>query len=208
MTDYLMDIKQTADYLQMNKMTVYKLARQGKIPAFRVASEWRFKKELIDGWLMNQLKGKPDFEKFKIGNKLETARKTILVVDDEEVIRDFFKRTLPEYTVVTAASGEEALYIIKKDRPDLVLLDIKMPGIDGIETLRQIKNIDKSIAVIILSAHGTLKTNIEAVRLGAFDSIAKPFDLGDMKVVIQDALGNISKNKEIVTTHKKLKKRK
>ena len=208
MTENLMDIKQTADYLQMNKMTVYKLAREGKIPDFRVASEWRFKKELIDGWLMNQLKGNHDFEKFQIGNKLEAARKTILVVDDEEVIRDFFKRTLPEYTVVTAASGEEALYIIKNERPDLVLLDIKMPGIDGIETLRQIKKIDKGISVIILSAHGTLKTNIEAVRLGAYDSIAKPFDLGDMKVVIQDAIGNTDKNKETAPLPKKIKKRK
>ena len=135
MTENLMDIKQTADYLQMNKMTVYKLAREGKIPAFRVASEWRFKKELIDGWLMNQLKGNHDFEKFQIGNKLEAARKTILVVDDEEVIRDFFKRTLPEYTVVTAASGEEALYIIKNERPDLVLLDIKSGARAGIRSV-------------------------------------------------------------------------
>jgi excisionase family DNA binding protein len=208
MVDNLMDIKQTAEYLQMNKMTVYKLARQGKIPAFRVASEWRFKKELIDNWLLDQLKGKQGFDKLKTDKQWETAKKTVLVVDDEEVIRDFFKRTLTEYKVITAASGEEALYIIKNDRPDLVLLDIKMPGIDGIETLRQIKKIDKSISVIILSAHGTLKTNIEAVRLGAFDSIAKPFDLGDMKLVIQDALGDIAKSKETLSTPKKFKKRK
>jgi len=208
MMENLMDIKQTAAYLQMNKMTVYKLAREGRIPAFRVASEWRFKKELIDRWLMNQLKGKQDYDKLKADKQLESAAKTVLVVDDEEIIRDFFKRTLTEYNVFTAASGEEALYCIKKVKPDLVLLDIKMPGIDGIETLRQIKNIDKSISVIILSAHGTLKTNIEAVRLGAYDSIGKPFDLGDMKVVIQDALGHIAKNKEIVTSSKKSKKRK
>lgn len=176
MSENLMDIKQAADYLQMNKMTVYKLAREAKIPAFKVASEWRFKKELIDQWLMSQLKGKGEFEKFDMNLQSETV-KTVLVVDDEEVIRDFFKRTLPEYRVLTAASGEEAVYMVKKDRPDLVLLDIKMPGIDGIETLRQIKNIDKSIVVIMISAHGTLKTNIEAARLGAYDSIAKPFDL-------------------------------
>jgi len=207
MSENLMDIKQTAEYLQMNKMTVYKLARQGKIPSFKVASEWRFKKELIDQWLMSQLKGKGDFKRFSLEMKPESEG-TILIVDDEEVIRDFFKRTLTEYRVLTAASGEEAIYIVKKDRPDLVLLDIRMPGIDGIETLRQIKSIDKSIAVIMLSAHGTLKTSIEAARLGAYDSIAKPFDLGEMKLVVQDALVSKSAEKDIYPTPTRNKKRK
>lgn len=200
----LMDIKQVAEYLQMNKMTVYKLARQSKIPAFRVASEWRFKKELVDEWLMNQLKGKEGFEKLK-GEFKPLAGNTVLIVDDEEIIRDFFKRTLTEYRVLTAASGEEALYIVKTDRPDLVLLDIKMPGIDGIETLRQIKHIDPSIAVIMLSAHSTLKTNIEAIRLGAYDSIAKPFDFQEMKTAIKDALTNKTAGKEPRLTPKRKK---
>jgi excisionase family DNA binding protein len=207
MYETLMDIKQAAEYLQMNKMTVYKLARIGKIPAFKVASEWRFKKELIDQWLMSQLKGKSGFEMLNMSSQPETV-KTVLIVDDEEVIRDFFKRTLPEYRVLTAASGEEAVYMVKKDRPDLVLLDIKMPGIDGIETLRQIKNIDKSIVVIMISAHGTLKTNIEAARLGAHDSIAKPFDLEEMKLTIKDALVEKAKSKEARPIPKKTKKKK
>lgn len=183
----LMDIKQTADYLQMNKMTVYKLARQGKIPAFKVASEWRFRKDLIDEWLMGQLKGDLRFKKSAIEKKLNPGR-TVLIVDDEQVIRDFFASTLTEYKVLTAANGEEGLSVIKKEKPDLVLLDIRMPGIDGIETLKQIKQISKDTAVIMLSAHGTLETNLEAARLGAYGSIAKPFDLSDMKSVIKSAL--------------------
>lgn len=87
-----------------------------------------------------------------------------------------------------------------------MLLDIKMPGIDGIETLRQIKAIDKTIAVIILSAHGTLQTHIEAIRLGALDSIAKPFDLKDMLQVIQGVVANASENKEAPTGSRKSKK--
>lgn len=201
MQDILLNIKQVAEYLQVNKMTIYKLVRQKRIPAFKVASEWRFKRDLIDLWLMNQLKGKGEFGKLALETRLE-AGKTILVVDDEEVVRDFFTRTLTEYKILTAASGEEALYIVKKEKPDLVLLDIKMPGIDGIETLRQIKHIDQHIEVIILSAHGTLKTNIEAARLGAFDSIAKPFDLGDMKLVIKDALMRRGKDKESLSLKK------
>jgi excisionase family DNA binding protein len=206
MEQNLMDIKQTAEYLQMNKMTVYKLAREGKIPAFKVASEWRFRKDLIDEWLMSQLKGKPEVESFRLEAKLETGR-TVLIVDDEEVIRDYFKRTLTEYRVLTAATGEEALNIVKKDRPDLVLLDIKMPGIDGIQTLRRIRQIDESIAVIMLSAHGTLKTNLEAARLGAYDSIAKPFDLNDMRSVIQGALISRGESKEKPIPSKRKKKK-
>jgi excisionase family DNA binding protein len=183
----LMDIKQTAEYLQMNKMTVYKLAREGKIPAFKVASEWRFRKDLIDSWLMSQLKADAKTALAGIEPKPQTGG-TVLVVDDEEVIRDFFTRALTGYRVITAASGEEAVSIIKRDRPDLVLLDIKMPGIDGIETLRQIKQIDHSVVVIMLSAHGTLRSNLEAARLGAYDSMAKPFDLKEIKAVIQSGL--------------------
>ncbi|MFH1776613.1 MAG: response regulator [Candidatus Omnitrophota bacterium] len=187
MSENLMDISQLAEYLQMNKMTVYKLARGGKVPAFKVASEWRFRKDLIDKWLMGQLKGKSGLE--ELCKEVETATgKTIMIVDDEQVIRDFFKHTLTEYRVLTAAGGEEALNIIKYDRPDLVLLDIKMPGIDGIETLKRIKQIDESIVVIMLSAHGTLERNLEAARHGAYSSIAKPFDLKDMKIVLKNAI--------------------
>ncbi|MCX5666835.1 MAG: response regulator [Candidatus Omnitrophica bacterium] len=191
----LMDVKQVAEYLQMNKMTVYKLAQQGTIPAFKVASEWRFKKELIEQWLMNQLKGKPGMEKLGAGIKSGHG-KTVLVVDDEEVIRDFFSRALTGYKVLTASGGEEALDTIRKERPDLVLLDIKMPGIDGIETLKKIKEIDGSIVVIMLSAFATLENNITAARLGAYTSIAKPFDLEEMQSVIKVAMISEAETKE------------
>ncbi|MDP3731893.1 MAG: response regulator [Candidatus Omnitrophota bacterium] len=187
MPENLMDIQQLAEYLQMNKMTVYKLARQGKIPAFKVASEWRFRRDLIDVWVMRQIKDKTDITGLESKVK-SLSRKTVLVVDDEEIIRDFFTRTLSEYRVLAATNGKEALEMIKKEKPDLVLLDIKMPGIDGIETLRRIKEIDRSIAVIMLSAFGTLETSLEAARLGAYTSIAKPFDLNEMRIVLNNAL--------------------
>ncbi len=187
MAENLMDVRQASEYLQMNKMTIYKLAREGKIPAFKVASEWRFRKDLIDEWLMSQLREKPGFAKVKLEEKKETG-KTVLVVDDDETIRDYFERVLKDYRVVRASTGEEALEIMRKNKPDLVLLDIRMPGIDGIETLRRIKEIDSSITVIMLSAYGNLQTNLEAARLGAHTSLAKPFDLQEMRAIITDAL--------------------
>ncbi|MFH2137651.1 MAG: response regulator [Candidatus Omnitrophota bacterium] len=189
MAENLLDIAQVAEYLQMNKMTIYKLARQGKIPAFKVASEWRFRKDLIDAWLMSQFKEKPELEQFNTVSNAKGA-KTVLIVDDDQTIQDYFERVLKEYRVLKASNGTEALEIVRKDRPDLVLLDIRMPGIDGIETLKRIKEIDINIAVIMLSAHRTLQTNLEAAKMGAYTSLAKPFDLYEMKTIISDAFNN------------------
>ena len=190
MAENLLDIAQVAEYLQMNKMTIYKLARQGKIPAFKVASEWRFRKDLIDAWLMSQFKEKPELEQFSKLAQGAKSGKTVLVVDDDQTIQDYFERVLKEYRVLKASNGTEALEIVKKERPDLVLLDIRMPGIDGIETLRRIKAVDRDITVIMLSAHRTLQTNLEAAKLGAYTSLAKPFDLYEMKTIISDAFNN------------------
>ncbi len=189
MYENLLDIKQVAEYLQMNKMTVYKLAREGKIPAFKVASEWRFRKDLLDKWMWVQMKGKRDMTGCDPDPKPKNA-KSVLIVDDDDVIRDFFTRALTGYRVLAAANGEEAVNVVKKDRPSLVLLDINMPGIDGIETLRRIKAFDNSIPVIMLSAYATLETNLQAARLGAYNSISKPFDLKDMEAVIKNAISS------------------
>ncbi len=186
MSDNMMDIKETATYLKMNKMTIYKLAREGKMPAFRVASEWRFRRDLIDRWLMSQLKGKPVEEEISLEEL--GGPKSILIVDDEEVIRNFFSETLSEYRILTAQSGEEALEIIKTDRPELVLLDLKMPGIDGIETLRRIRKMDKGLAVVMLTAYGTPEIKSQAMRLGARGLMAKPFELPQIKTLIKESL--------------------
>ncbi|MFA5100938.1 MAG: response regulator [Candidatus Omnitrophota bacterium] len=186
MNESLMDIKQTAAYLKMNKMTVYKLARTARIPAFKIASEWRFKKELIDQWLMSRMSGQTEVP----GGTAQpdaSARPTILVVDDEAIIRDYFKRALFEYTVLVASSGEEAVEMVRLRRPDIVLLDIRMPGMGGIQTLKRIKEFDPGIAVIILSAFIDFETSMEAARLGAYTSVSKPFDLAEMKRVLENA---------------------
>jgi two-component system, response regulator, stage 0 sporulation protein F len=186
MSENLMDVKQTAVYLKMNKMTVYKLAREGQIPAFKIASEWRFKKEIIDQWLLGQLEHKAIFKNLNLASG-PVGQRSILVVDDEEVIREYFRKVLADYRVMTAASGEEALALIPRDRPDLVLLDIRLPGIDGIQTLKKIKELDKTIAVIMLSAFGDQNTTKQATRLGAYAFLSKPFDLSETKSIIEAA---------------------
>lgn len=128
---------------------------------------------------------------------MEMKRKPIiLVVDDEEVVLELFHKILKkeEYTVLAANNGKHALEIVERKRPDLVVLDLKMPGMNGIEILRQIKKIDKNIEVIMITGYGTMKTARIAMRLGAYDYITKPFDINYIKALIKDALSPPSNN--------------
>jgi DNA-binding NtrC family response regulator len=114
----------------------------------------------------------------------------ILVVDDEAEICDLLQNFLTQegYQVFTATNGVEAITLGKQNEPDLALLDIKMPGMDGIEVLRKLKKLRRDMGVIMLTGYGNLGTAKEAMRLGAYDYLTKPFDLGLVKHVIQEAL--------------------
>lgn len=123
----------------------------------------------------------------------------VLVVDDEHLIRWSLEQSLKKqgYTVQTVGSGEEAIEYVRKHSPDLVLLDIQLPGIDGIETLERIKDIDSDISVIMITALGVLETAVKAMQLGAFDYINKPFNLDELSVVLRKALETQALKKEV-----------
>jgi len=115
---------------------------------------------------------------------------SILIVDDEPSILQSLSGLLSDegFGVITAATGYEALKIIDVESPDLVLLDIWMPGIDGIETLKEIKKVNPHIQVIIISGHGSVETAVKATKLGAFDLIEKPLSIDKIIVAINNAL--------------------
>ena len=114
---------------------------------------------------------------------------TILIVDDDKSIRYSLKRMLEgPYTILTAQNGEEALEQVREHSPDLVIMDIKMPGKTGIEVLREIKRIDAKSPVILMTAYGTTETAIEAMKYGAFDYIVKPFSIPRMKELVEKAI--------------------
>jgi two-component system NtrC family response regulator/two-component system nitrogen regulation response regulator GlnG len=114
---------------------------------------------------------------------------TILIVDDEKSIRYSLKRMMEgKYSILTAQNGEEALEQVKESSPDLIIMDIKMPGRNGIDVLREIKSIDPKSLVIIMTAYGTTETAIEAMKYGAFDYILKPFPIPQMKGLVEKAL--------------------
>jgi two-component system nitrogen regulation response regulator NtrX len=114
----------------------------------------------------------------------------ILVVDDEVTILQSLSGILSDegFEVLTASNGYEALKVIEKEAPDLVLLDIWMPGMDGIETLQEIKRNHPSLQVVIISGHGTIETAVKATKFGAYDFIEKPLSIEKVVVTINNAL--------------------
>jgi two-component system, NtrC family, nitrogen regulation response regulator NtrX len=116
--------------------------------------------------------------------------KTILIVDDEINIRLSLEGILQDegFRPVFSASGEEALDKIREENPDLMLLDIWMPGIDGLETLRRAKEQWPDLLVVMMSGHGTIETAVKALKLGAYDFIEKPLALEKVLTCIQNAL--------------------
>ncbi|HTL12434.1 MAG TPA: response regulator, partial [Bdellovibrionota bacterium] len=113
----------------------------------------------------------------------------VLVVDDEESIRTSLTGALSDegYRVVTAASGELALERMRAERPDLVVLDIWMPGIDGLETLNRIRREWPDQTVIMMSGHGNIETAVKTTKLGAYDFVEKPLSLEKLLLVMQNA---------------------
>ncbi len=114
----------------------------------------------------------------------------ILVVDDEHLIRWSLEQNLKKqgYEVMTAASGEDALKLLKEETPDLMLLDIQLPGIDGLTVLERVKDLEEDVIVIMVTALGVLETAVKAMRMGAYDYINKPFNLDELAIVIKKAL--------------------
>jgi two-component system, NtrC family, response regulator AtoC len=126
-------------------------------------------------------------------------RGKILIIDDEELIRSSIKQHLEKdgHDVSTAKSGEEGVSICRIDLPDIVLLDLHMAGISGIETLKLIKELNKEVVVIIISAHGDIETAVSAIKLGAYEFVEKPFDLSVISILVKNALDTLSLKKEV-----------
>ncbi|MDY0197070.1 MAG: sigma-54 dependent transcriptional regulator [Tenuifilaceae bacterium] len=123
----------------------------------------------------------------------------LLIVDDEQSVRYSFKKVFGStmYNVKEASSAEEAIGGFKLENPDLVILDIEMPGKDGIQVLRELKQISPQIPIIIITAYGTGDRVINAMKYGAFDYIEKPFDIPRLKAIIEDAISTSKKSKSI-----------
>ena len=114
---------------------------------------------------------------------------TVLIVDDERTLARAVKAFLAEagYEAEVAGDAEQALRMIETLRPDVVFSDVRLPGMNGIDLLKRIREFDAGIPVVIMTAHGTIEGAVEAVKLGAFDYLKKPVDLEELKLLADRA---------------------
>lgn len=114
----------------------------------------------------------------------------ILVVDDDRNLRYSFRKILnkEDYELLEAESGEEAIRKVEEEKPDLVLMDVRMPGMSGLEAFKRVKELNSKLPVIVMTAYGTVDTAIEAMKLGAYEYVLKPFDIETMRDLVEKGL--------------------
>lgn len=142
MDDSLITVKEVADYLKLKEQTVYLLARQNKIPSLKVGGSLRFKKSQIDAWLAAAPRTTaPD------------SRQRVLIVDDEQMVREALKRMVEAHDIqaVAVSGGAQALKAAQEESFRMAFLDLNMPGMNGVETLKALKEIDKVLAIVVVT---------------------------------------------------------
>lgn len=189
--------EEVLEYLQVNLRTVYRLIKAGKIPAVRVGRQWRFRKRDIDAWLDSQrTQSGGAATPATAAPAMRQGRARVLVVDDEASIRDLLSKTLAlaEYDVDTAADASTALGRVRAAEYDLLIADLRMPGMDGLTLIRQVKRIRAELPVIIITGFSTESTAIEAVNLGVAGYLRKPFRVPEVLAAAAKALGTPALN--------------
>jgi excisionase family DNA binding protein len=192
MDESFLTTEEVLEYLQVNLRTVYRLIKAGKIPAVRVGRQWRFRKRDIDAWLETQrprgqrAAGTPRPSPAPVG-----GRPRVLVVDDEATIRDLLSKTLAlaEYDVDMASDGRTALERLRIIPYDLLITDLKMPGVDGLTVIREARRLKADLPVIIITGFSNEASAIEAVNLGVSGYLTKPFRVPRVLAAASKALG-------------------
>ena len=168
--------EEVLEYLQVNLRTVYRLIKAGKIPAVRVGRQWRFRKRDIDAWLDNQrTRGMANQPPAPAPATRAGRRARILVVDDEASIRDLLAKVLKDYDVDVVPDGRSAIELLRLYPYNLLIVDLKMPGIDGLSVIREGKRLKSDLRVIIITGYSTEASAIDAVNLGVDGYLTKPF---------------------------------
>jgi excisionase family DNA binding protein len=198
MDETFLTTEEVLEYLQVNLRTVYRLIKAGKIPAVRVGRQWRFRKRDIDAWLDSQrprggsrAAATAPAATAPVRPAASNARPRVLVVDDEASIRDLLSKTLAlaEYDVDVAPDGRSALERMRMYPYDLLIADLKMPGMDGLTVIREAKRYKGDLPVIIITGFSTESSAIEAVNLGVAGYLTKPFRVPQVLAAAAKALG-------------------
>jgi DNA-binding NtrC family response regulator len=123
----------------------------------------------------------------------------VLVIDDEQFITKSLKQYLEKegFEVSTAATGEDGLELFRSDGADIVILDLNMPGMNGIETLMTMKKLNPESVVIIITAHGDIETAVNAIKAGSYDFVEKPFELSRISILAKKAMETVNLKREV-----------
>jgi len=131
---------------------------------------------------------------------------SVLVVDDELGPRESLRMILkPLYDVRTATNGQEALDCIQKEKVDLITLDIKMPGLSGMDVLRELRELGSDAAVVIVTGYGTLTNVNDAIRYGVVDFVSKPFNVPDIVAIVNKSVAQRSYNRKVKNIVQKIR---
>ena len=179
--DQLLTTDEVLEYLQINLRTIYRLLKARQIPAVRVGRHWRFRKADVDTWLAARTAGGRD----------PLTRPRILVVDDEATVRELIEKTLTlsDYDVDLVSDGPTALERLTAGEYDLLIVDLKMPGMDGLSVIREARRRSLDLPVIIVTGFSTEANAIEAINLGVSGYLTKPFRIPRLLNVAARALG-------------------
>lgn len=158
----LMTIQDLAAYLKMSPQTIYRMAQQGRIPALKIQSRWRFRRSDIESWLIPE-------------NGHNAG--SILVVDDDPAISDLFTHVLESngYHVVAVQTGQAAIQKVRLQSFGLIYLDLVLPDVSGPDTLRAIRQVDNSARVVVITGNAESELLQEILELGPFTVLVKPF---------------------------------
>ena len=177
--DNVLDARDAAAYLRINEQTVRRLARDHEIPSFKVGGSWRFKKSSLDSWAGLQ------------EQRSQGTAKRVLVIDDDQRIRDVVQRSLQRdgVTVNTAGGGDEILPITADRRPDLVFLDLKLPGMDGPSLLEEIRRGWGNVPVIVITGFPDGQLMERALSFGPVTLLSKPSSPSQIRDAARGVLG-------------------
>lgn len=160
--DGILDSREAANLLRLHEETLRRLTREGKVPAFRVGRRWRYDRRVLDAWMLAQ--------------QTSVGQRAVLVVDDQEDVRKVVRVIVEKdgFRLMEAAGGREALNIMRLDPPDVVLLDLEMPGMDGPTTLSEIRGAHGDMPVVIITGHPDGSLLARALEHGPLMVLAKP----------------------------------
>jgi excisionase family DNA binding protein len=182
--DQYLTTEEVLSYLQINLRTIYRLLKAGQIPAVRIGRQWRFRRADLDAWLAA-----------RSGNGRDpVTRPRILVVDDDPAVLDLLGKSLQlsDYDVDLCSDGHSALEKLSGREYDLLIVDLKMPGMDGLSVIREARRRSLELPVIIVTGFSTEANAIEAINLGVSGYLTKPFRMPRLLNVTARALGESS----------------